>query len=71
MGFTTSRKTAAAALAVAVLVGGGIATIAPAQADDGAQYAATNWKKVWKKNLVKLADKRYYTKGLAEAKYST
>lgn len=32
---------------------------------------ATNWKKIWKKNLKPLADKRYYTKAQSDAKYST
>ena len=30
---------------------------------------ATNWKKIWKKNLKPLADKRYYTKAQTDAKY--
>jgi hypothetical protein len=32
---------------------------------------ATNWKKIWKKNLKPLADKRYYTKAKSDAKYAT
>ena len=28
---------------------------------------ATNWKKIWKKNLRPLADKRYYTKAQIDA----
>ncbi len=32
---------------------------------------ATNWKKIWKKNLKPLADKRYYKKSASDAKYST
>ena len=32
---------------------------------------ATNWKKIWKKNLKPLADKRYYTKKQSKARYST
>jgi len=71
MGFTTSRKTAAAALAGAVLVGGGIAAVAPAAAEDSAQFAATNWKKVWKNDLQQYADKRYYTKKKSDKKYAT
>ena len=38
----------------------------------GAQVSsavATNWKKIWKKNLKPLADKRYYTKAQSDAKY--
>ena len=30
---------------------------------------ATNWKKIWKKNLKPLADQRYYTKAKSNAKY--
>ena len=30
---------------------------------------ATNWKKIWKKNLQPLADKRYYTKAQSDTKY--
>lgn len=30
---------------------------------------ATNWKKIWKKNLRPLADKRYYTKAKSNARY--
>ena len=30
---------------------------------------ATNWKKIWKKNLRPLADKRYYTKAKSDARY--
>ncbi len=32
---------------------------------------ATNWKKIWKKNLKPLADRRYYKKSASDAKYST
>ena len=32
---------------------------------------ATNWKKIWKKNLKPLADKRYYTKAQSNTKYAT
>ena len=38
----------------------------------GAQVSsavATNWKKIWKKNLKPLADKRYYTKAQSNARY--
>ena len=34
------------------------------------QFAATNWKKIWKKKLQPLADKRYYTKSASDAKYA-
>jgi len=80
MGFTTSRKTAAAGLAVAVLIGGGIATVAPAAADDGAQYAATNWKKIWatlgsystkaQSDAAYAAKGSSYTKAESDAKYA-
>ena len=33
------------------------------------QAVATNWKKIWKKNLKPLADKRYYTKKKSNARY--
>lgn len=33
------------------------------------QAVATNWKKIWKKNLKPLADRRYYTKSKSDAKY--
>ena len=32
---------------------------------------ATNWKKIWKKNLKPLADKRYYKKSQSDAKYAS
>ena len=32
---------------------------------------ATNWKKIWKKNLKPLADKRYYTKAQSDTKYAS
>ena len=35
------------------------------------QAAATSWKKIWKKNLKPLADKRYYTKAQSDTKYAT
>jgi hypothetical protein len=63
-----SVRRALVALLVGVLVGGGLMAVTPA----GAQVSsavATNWKKVWKKNLKPLADKRYYTKAQSNAKY--
>lgn len=33
------------------------------------QAVATNWKKIWKKNLKPLADRRYYTKAQSDTKY--
>jgi hypothetical protein len=71
MVFTGSRKAVAAALVVGVIVGGGMTFVAPAVASQDASYAATNWKKIWKKKLQKYADKRYYTKKQSNAKYST
>lgn len=56
------------AVLLGVLVGGGLMAVTPA----GAQVStavATNWKKIWKKNLKPLADKRYYTKAQSDAKY--
>lgn len=63
-------KRAVAALAVGVLIGGGVTIVSPAGAEVS-QFAATNWKKIWKKKLQPLADKRYYTKTASDAKYST
>jgi hypothetical protein len=71
MRFNRSRKVVGATLEAAVIVGGGMATVAPAAADDVAQYAATNWEKVWKKKIKQYADTRYYTKAQSDAKYST
>ena len=34
-----------------------------------AQFAATNWKKVWKNDLQQYADKRYYTKKKSDKKH--
>lgn len=31
----------------------------------------TNWKKIWKKNLKPLADRRYYTKAQSDTKYAS
>ena len=59
-----------AAILIAVLVGGGVMTVTPAGAEATAQVA-TNWKKIWKKKLAPLADKRYYKKADSDAKYST
>ena len=64
-------RLAAAGLAAGVLVGGTVAVVAPAVATRDTSYAATNWKKIWKKELKKYADKRYYTTTQSDAKYST
>jgi hypothetical protein len=56
------------AVLLGVLVGGGLMAVTPAGAEVS-QAVATNWKKIWKKNLKPLADKRYYTKSKSDAKY--
>ena len=58
------------AVLLGVLVGGGLMAVTPAGAEVS-NAVATNWKKIWKKNLKPLADKRYYTKSQSDAKYST
>ena len=72
---TTSRTRAAALVVTALLAGAGASTVAPATAfqggEDGAQHAATtNWKKIWRKKLVRYADRRYYTKAQTDAKFA-
>ncbi len=57
-----------AAIVIGVLVGGGIMAVTPAGAEV-ASAASTNWKKIWKKNLAPLADKRYYKKAASDARY--
>ena len=52
------------AVLLGVLVGGGLMAVTPAGAEVS-NAVATNWKKIWKKNLKPLADKRYYTKARA------
>ncbi len=56
------------AVLLGVLVGGGLMAVTPAGAEVS-NAVATNWKKIWKKNLKPLADKRYYTKAASDAKY--
>ena len=56
------------AVLLGVLVGGGLMAVTPAGAEVSSAVA-TNWKKIWKKNLKPLADKRYYTKKQSDAKY--
>ena len=63
----TPRQLVVAVL-VGVLVGGGLLAVTPAGAEVS-QVAATNWKKIWKKNLKPLADRRYYTKAQSDTKY--
>jgi hypothetical protein len=58
------------AVLLGVLVGGGLMAVTPAGAEVSSAVA-TNWKKIWKKNLKPLADRRYYTKKQSDAKYAT
>lgn len=58
-----------AAVLIGVLVGGGLMAVTPAGAE--VAQVATNWKKIWKKQLRPQADKRYYKKSASDAKYST
>lgn len=58
------------AVLLGVLVGGGLMAVTPAGAEVS-QAAATSWKKIWKKNLKPLADKRYYTKSKARSTFAT
>jgi hypothetical protein len=64
-----SLKRAVAAVAVGVIIGGGVTIVTPAGAEVS-QFAATNWKKIWKKKLQPQADKRYYTKAASDTKYA-
>jgi hypothetical protein len=57
------------AVLAGVLIGGGLMAVTPAGAEV-AQSAATNWKKIWKKKLQPLADKRYYTKKQSDATFA-
>jgi hypothetical protein len=56
------------AVLLGVLVGGGLMAVTPAGAEVSSAVA-TNWKKIWKKNLKPLADKRYYSKKQSNARY--
>jgi hypothetical protein len=56
------------AVLLGVLVGGGLMAVTPAGAEVSSAVA-TNWKKIWKKNLKPLADKRYHTKKQSNARY--
>jgi hypothetical protein len=58
------------AVLLGVLVGGGLMAVTPAGAEVSSAVA-TNWKKIWKKNLKPLADKRYYKKSQSDAKYAS
>ena len=56
------------ALLVGVLVGGGLMAVTPAGAEVS-NAVATNWKKIWKKELRPRADQRYYTKKSSDTRY--
>lgn len=58
------------AVLLGVMVGGGLMAITPAGAEVS-QSLATSWKKIWKKELKPLADKRYYTKAKSDSTYAT
>lgn len=58
------------AVLLGVLVGGGLFAITPAGAEVS-QSLATSWKKIWKKELKPLADRRYYKKSQSDAKYAS
>lgn len=62
-------KRTVAAVVAGVLIGGGVTTVTPAGAEVS-QFAATNWKKIWKKKLQPRADQRYYTKSASDARYT-
>ena len=67
----SSRRTARQALAavlVGVLVGGGLMVLTPAGAEVSSAVA-TNWKKIWNKELKPQADQRYYTKKKSDKRY--
>lgn len=58
------------AVLVGVLVGGGLMAVTPAGAEVSSALA-TNWKKIWKKEIRPQADKRYYTKKKSDKRYYT
>ena len=58
------------AVVVGVMVGGGLMAVTPAGAEVS-QSLATSWKKIWKKELRPLADKRYYTKKKSDSTFAT
>jgi hypothetical protein len=67
----SSRRTVrqlAVAVLVGVLVGGGLMAVTPAGAEVSSALA-TNWKKIWNKELKPQADKRYYTKKKSDKRY--
>ncbi|MCY4727029.1 hypothetical protein NYO98_12150 [Nocardioides sp. STR2] len=58
------------AVSVGVLVGGGLMVLTPAGAEVSSAVA-TNWKKIWNKELKPQADQRYYTKKKSDKRYYT
>ncbi|NPC45200.1 hypothetical protein [Nocardioides sp. zg-1230] len=67
----SSRRTVrqlVVAVLVGILVGGGLMAVTPAGAEVSSALA-TNWKKIWKKEIRPRADKRYYTKKQSDGKY--
>lgn len=63
----TVRQLLVAVLA-GVLVGGGLMAVTPAGAEISSAVA-TNWKKIWNKELKPQADKRYYTKKKSDKRF--
>ena len=67
----SSRRTVrrlVVAVLVGILVGGGLMAVTPAGAEVSSALA-TNWKKIWNKELKPQADKRYYTKKKSDKRY--
>jgi hypothetical protein len=58
------------AVLVGILVGGGLMAVTPAGAEVS-NAVATNWKKIWNKELKPQADQRYYTKKKSNKRYYT
>lgn len=60
------------AVLTGVLIGGGLMAVTPAGAEVAqvAKAAATNWDKIWKKEIKPKADKRYYTKKKTRQKFA-
>ncbi|WP_416954131.1 hypothetical protein ACNKF0_17415 [Nocardioides sp. T5] len=56
------------AVLAGVLVGGGLMAVTPAGAEISSAVA-TNWKKIWNKELKPQADKRYYTKKKSDNRF--
>ena len=65
----TGRQLLVAVL-LGVLVGGGLMAVTPAGAEVS-NAVATNWKKIWNKELKPQADQRYYTKKKSDKRYYT